>query len=148
MGSLNSDNNLDGSTIRTIEVAASICVRDGRVFAAQRGGLGELAYRWEFPGGKLEPGESPEQALIREISEELQVDIRIIEPITVVDHAYRTFSIRLYGFLCTLAPEVDFTLSEHVDCRWLSADELESVDWSDADLPFVRWAKGYLHQGG
>ncbi len=139
MGSLNQS---------VVEVVAAICVRNGRVFAAQRGGRGELAYRWEFPGGKLEEGESPEQALSREIEEELRTGITILQPIMVVQHRYRTFSIRLQGFLCSLSPEQEFVISEHVDCRWLSSDQLSSVDWSDADLPFVEWVSEYLRERG
>lgn len=136
MGSLNKG---------VVEVSAAVCVRDGKVFAAQRGGAGELAYRWEFPGGKLEAEESPEQALTREISEELNARIEILKPIMTVEHRYDTFSIRLHGFLCGLLPDEKFIISEHVDGRWLSADELSSVDWSDADLSLVEWVGRYLH---
>lgn len=132
--------------MRHVEVAAAVCVRDGKVFAAQRGERGELAFHWEFPGGKLEAGESAEQALIREIKEELDADVSILKPIDIVEHQYQTFSITLHGFLCSLAPGNEFTISEHIDSRWIAAGDLFSVEWSAADIPFVRWVEVYIRQ--
>lgn len=126
-----------------ITVAAAVIIRDGRVFSAKRSDRGELAGTWEFPGGKLEPGELAEQALVREIHEELDSTIEILEPLMVVEHEYCTFTITMHAFLCRLVAG-SLTLSEHTDSRWLALDELESVGWAAADIPIMETVKGLL----
>ena len=131
--------------MKHMHVAAALIIKDRTVFAAQRNGRGELAYRWEFPGGKLEPGESAEQALVREITEELSVDILIDRYLMTVEHAYRTFSLTMDAYLCFIS-EGEPMLSEHLDGRWLSPEHLFSVDWAEADVPIVHALKAFWEQ--
>lgn len=119
-----------------IRVVAAVIIDAGRVFAARRNDTGEMALRWEFPGGKLEVGESSEEALVREIGEELSATVRVDSPLMTVQHAYDTFSLTLEAYLCTVM-EGELTISEHVESRWLTKGELTSVEWADADIPIV-----------
>ena len=118
-------------------VAAAI--RDGdRVFATQRG-YGDFKDWWEFPGGKIEPGETPEEALSREIREELSADIRIERHLRTVELDYPAFHLTLHCYLCTLATE-GIRLNEHEAARWLDAESIKSVKWLPADdslLPLI-----------
>ncbi len=126
-----------------ITVSAAVIIQNKMVFCAQRKDQGELAQKWEFPGGKLEIGEIPENALIREIKEELDSTISILEKLTTVEHQYTTFDITMHAFLCQLV-DGSLTLSEHLDSRWLSKDQLFSVDWAEADIPIVEIVKSIL----
>ena len=112
-------------------VAAIICDESGRVFATQRG-YGEWKDWWEFPGGKIEAGETAEEALHREIREELLTEIVILQLFKTIDYQYPDFNITLHCFLCRLADN-RLTLKEHEDARWLTRDELTSVRWLPAD---------------
>ena len=115
-----------------MEVAAAI-IHDtsGHIFATQRG-YGEWKDYWEFPGGKIEPGETPEEALRREIREELEAEITIEQLATTVDIDYPTFHLQLHCFLCHIVGG-KLRLKEHEAARWLTADELEDVNWLPAD---------------
>lgn len=124
---------------RKIEVVAAVIRKDGRIFATQRG-YGEFKDKWEFPGGKIEPGESREEALAREIREELDAEIRIERHICTVDYDYPAFHITLHCFLCSLGSGVP-VLKEHESARWLGADGLDTVDWLPADLDVIRRIK-------
>ncbi len=126
-----------------ISVVAAIIITDNRVFCAQRNHSGEQALRWEFPGGKIETDESPESALVREIQEELSSTITIKRHFTTVKHQYKTFDITLHAYLCDLQ-EGSLTLSEHLNSRWLAKEELETVDWAEADIPIMRLVKEIL----
>ena len=122
--------------MKQIEVVAAI-IRDsdGRIFATQRG-YGEWKDWWEFPGGKMEAGETPEEALRREIWEELETRISVDEFVCTVDWDYPTFHLHMHCFLCHI--EVGHpVLLEHEAAKWLSKDELESVKWLPADLEVV-----------
>lgn len=114
-----------------IEVVAAVIRCDGRIFATQRG-YGEFKDWWEFPGGKMEPGETPQQALVREIREELDTDISIGSLIRTVEWDYPGFHLTMHCFWCTLA-SAELHLLEHEAARWLSKDELLSVRWLPAD---------------
>ena len=118
--------------MKTIEVVAAI-IRDdeGRIFATQRG-YGEWKDWWEFPGGKIEAGESKEQALQREIREELAAEIEVGKLLRTIDYDYPQFHLTMHCFLCTLDGEAPH-LNEHEAARWLSASELLSVNWLPAD---------------
>lgn len=119
-----------------IEVVAAIIKYEDKYFAAQRDDRGELARKWEFPGGKVEKGESKEEALIREIKEELKADIKVDEFIMTVDHEYNTFKLSLHAFLCELSSK-ELVLTEHLNSKWLTKEELLNVDWAAADIPIV-----------
>ena len=118
-----------------IEVVAAIIVRDRRIFATQRG-YGEWKDWWEFPGGKIEPGESPEDALKREIREELATEIEVDELLTTVEYDYPKFHLTMHCYLCTIISG-DLSLLEHEDARWLALDELDSVKWLPADKDVI-----------
>ncbi len=123
--------------MKHIEVAAAVIIQDNKVFAAQRGDGGELARKWEFPGGKLEQGEKGEDAIVREILEELGAEVRVKRHLLSVEHQYTTFSLTLYGYLCNIIGG-RLVLKEHLDSKWLGKDQLFSVSWAEADLPIVR----------
>ncbi|WP_320127494.1 (deoxy)nucleoside triphosphate pyrophosphohydrolase [uncultured Sphaerochaeta sp.] len=129
--------------MKHINVAAAILIKDGRVFSAQRKDFGEMAKRWEFPGGKLEQGESGEDAIVREIKEELATDIRVEKYLATVDYQYKTFSLTMNGYLCEVVSG-ELSLSEHLSSRWLSKSELYSVSWADADIPLVKLVEELL----
>ena len=120
---------------KNIEVVAAIIVRDRRIFATQRG-YGEWKDWWEFPGGKIEPGESPEDALKREIREELATEIEVDELLTTVEYDYPKFHLTMHCYLCTIISG-DLSLLEHEDARWLAIDELDSVKWLPADKDVI-----------
>lgn len=121
----------DGRLLRAIHVAAAVICQDHRVFATQRG-YGEQKDGWEFPGGKLEKGETAEAALIREIREELAATITVDRFLTRIEYDYPDFHLSMDCFLCSLA-EGTLTLLEHEASAWLSAEELDLVDWLPAD---------------
>lgn len=128
--------------MKSIEVVAAVIVRDGRVFTTQRG-YGDFKDYWEFPGGKMEKGESREDALRREIREELAADISVDQFLETVEYDYPKFHLVLHCFLCSLKTK-KVHLLEHESSRWLSADELDSVDWLPADLTLIQKLKGLI----
>ena len=121
--------------MKTIEVAAAIIVKDNRIFATQRG-YGEFKDGWEFPGGKIEPGESAQEALVRERREELDVDIRVGKLLETVEYDYPEFHLTMHCFICELLSE-EIVLKEHEDARWLKKEELDSVGWLPADVGVI-----------
>ncbi|MBP5134308.1 MAG: 8-oxo-dGTP diphosphatase MutT [Paludibacteraceae bacterium] len=118
--------------MKNIEVSAAV-IHDvqNRIFATQRG-YGDMKGGWEFPGGKVEPGETPEQALKREISEELEVTVCIERFLQTVEWDYPSFHLTMHCYLCTVESG-QLTLKEHEAAKWLSCDELHSLDWLPAD---------------
>ena len=121
--------------MKHIEVVAAIIQRDGAYFATQRG-YGEFEGMWEFPGGKIEPGESSENALKREIQEELGVDIVIEDLICTTEYDYPSFHLTMHCYLCRVeAGEIE--LREHKSARWLKPEELGSVVWLPADKDVI-----------
>ncbi|MBR5834827.1 MAG: (deoxy)nucleoside triphosphate pyrophosphohydrolase [Bacteroidales bacterium] len=117
--------------MKTIEVVAAIIIRNGEVFATQRG-YGEWHGWWEFPGGKMEKGESPQEALKREIREELDAEIEVGDLLETVEWDYPTFHLTMHCFVCSLVSE-SLHLNEHEAAAWLSKDTLRSVKWLPAD---------------
>ena len=117
--------------MKRIEVVAAVIRQGNRIFATQRG-YGDFKDWWEFPGGKMEPGESPQEALLREIREELDAEVEVGELLRTVEYDYPAFHLTLHCFWCTLAGET-LRLNEHEAARWLSAAELGSVRWLPAD---------------
>ena len=125
--------------MKRIEVVAAIIRKDDKIFATQRG-YGEWKDWWEFPGGKMEPGEAPREALVREIREELNAEIAVGDLIETVEWDYPAFHLTLHCYWCTLVSE-EMTLLEHESARWLTADTLHSVRWLPADdqlLPLIQ----------
>ena len=126
--------------MKQIEVVAAIIHDDeGRIFATQRG-YGDYKDGWEFPGGKMEPGESPEEALIREIWEELETRIGIERLVKTVEWDYPNFHLTMHCFLCSIESG-SLVLKEHEAARWLSKDQLDRVDWLPADKVVVKELK-------
>ena len=121
--------------MKKIEVVAAIIVKEKKVFATQRG-YGEFKDGWEFPGGKIELGESSEEALVREIREELDVDIKVGRLLETVEYNYPRFHLTMHCFICELLSE-EIILKEHEDAKWLAEDELDSVDWLPADVSLI-----------
>ena len=122
--------------MKRIEVVAAIIHDDrGRIFATQRG-YGEWKDYWEFPGGKIEPGETPTRALEREIWEELETRITVERLVTTVEWDYPTFHLTMHCFLCSVLSGT-LTLKEHEAARWLTRDQLPAVDWLPADRHVV-----------
>lgn len=119
---------------KQIEVVAGAIVSAGRLFATQRG-YGDWAGWWEFPGGKIEAGEAPEEALRRELREELALEVRVGEEVARVEYDYPKFHLSMRLYLCT--PEGEPTLREHSAARWLSRDELDAVRWLPADKDVI-----------
>ena len=130
--------------MKTIHVVAAIIREDGRIFATQRG-YGPYKDGWEFPGGKIEPGETPEQALVREIREELDTEITVGEKLTHVEYDYPEFHLSMGCYLCTVRSG-SLTLKEHESARWLRADELDQVAWLPADLSVIEMLKTIMKE--
>ena len=125
--------------MKTIRVVAAI-IRDGdRIFATQRG-YGPMKDGWEFPGGKIEPGETPEQALKREIREELDAEIEVGEQVDRIEYDYPEFHLSMDCFFCSLLSG-SLTLKEHEAAKWLSPNELDNVSWLPADLSLIEQIK-------
>ena len=123
---------------RRIEVVAAILRKGDRIFATQRG-YGDWKDWWEFPGGKMEAGETPEEALVREIREELDTEIRIDRFLCTVEWDYPQFHLTMHCYLCSLLKDALY-LKEHEAARWLAAGDLHSVKWLPADeglLPLI-----------
>ncbi|MBQ6371374.1 MAG: (deoxy)nucleoside triphosphate pyrophosphohydrolase [Firmicutes bacterium] len=121
--------------MKTINVVAAIIIQDHRTFATQRG-YGAYKDRWEFPGGKIEPGESPQEALAREIREELNVQVEVGEKLCTVEYDYPEFHLSMQCFLCSITSG-EPVLLEHEAARWLEQDALWTVDWLPADVEVV-----------
>lgn len=120
-------------------MVAAVIHKDGRILATQRG-YGEFKDKWEFPGGKMEAGESREEALRREIREELDTEINIGKLLCTVEYDYPAFHLTMHCYLCSVVSGT-LVLKEHESARWLPAEALESVDWLPADLqilPIIR----------
>lgn len=120
---------------KNIEVVAAIIQSGGKYFSTQRG-YGEWKDWWEFPGGKIEPGESHKEALRREIREELATDIEVGSLLTTVEYDYPKFHLTMHCYLCTVVSG-NLLLLEHEDARWLSGDELDTVKWLPADETII-----------
>jgi len=128
--------------MKVIKVVAAIIIKDGLVFATQRG-YGDFKGGWEFPGGKIEDGETPKQALVREIKEELDMDIEVGELVDVVEYDYPKFHLSMDCFICTLNSN-HVVLKEHEAAKWLTKEELDSVDWLPADQGLIEKIRSVL----
>jgi len=124
--------------MKTIEVVAAIIRKEDKIFATQRG-YGDFKDWWEFPGGKMEEGETPEYALLREIKEELSTDISVDKFLYTVDYDYPRFHLTMHCYICSLLCEA-MHLNEHKSAKWLSQEDIHSVNWLPADeilLPMI-----------
>lgn len=125
---------------KRIDVVGAVIVRDGEVLCAQRGPLGTLPGLWEFPGGKIEPHETPRDALIREINEELRCEVNVGDEVTTTTHEYDFGTVCLTTFYCDLIaghPQ----LTEHAEVRWVKPADLHTLPWAPADVPAVEAIK-------
>jgi 8-oxo-dGTP diphosphatase len=124
--------------MKTIEVVAAVIQHQNKILAVQRGPA-KYAYiseKWEFPGGKMEAGETEKQTIIREIREELDMQIAVKAKLLTVEHTYPDFHLTMHTYLCE-TEQSEPILTEHLGFRWLSMDELEEIDWAGADVPIV-----------
>lgn len=128
--------------MKTIEVVAAIIKQDNTIFATQRG-YGEFKGGWEFPGGKIESGETPERALEREIKEELNANIQVGDFLHTVEYDYPSFHLTMHCFICSLLSN-EIHLTEHQAARWLDKDSIDSVEWLPADVEVAEKVKMLL----
>ena len=126
--------------MKTIHVAAAVITEGNRIFTACRG-YGEFKGRWEFPSGKIKEGETPEDALRREIKEELAADIAVDNFLGTVNYDYPDFHLTMECFLCHVVGGT-LTILEHSAFRWVEREELDTIDWLPADRIAVEWVKG------
>lgn len=127
---------------KTIKVVAAVIKEGDRIFATQRG-YGEFKGGWEFPGGKIEEGETPQEALIREIMEELETEIVVGELIDTIEYDYPTFHLLMDCFWAEIVSGA-VVLKEHEAAKWLVKDELDSVEWLPADITLIQKIKGKI----
>ena len=125
--------------MKIVRVVAAVIQSDHKIFATQRG-YGEFKGGWEFPGGKIEPGETPQQALVREIKEELDTEIEVGELIETVEYDYPTFHLSMDCFWCKIV-KGNLVLLEAEASKWLAKDELYSVEWLPADEGLIKKIK-------
>lgn len=121
------------------DVVAAIIIHDNKILCVQRN-LNKYDYiskKYEFPGGKIEDGETKEAALIREIDEELNMNISVHDAFLTVEHQYPDFELTMHSFICK-SKTSSLTLTEHIDFKWLDKTELERLDWAAADIPIVK----------
>ncbi|MGE4571954.1 MAG: (deoxy)nucleoside triphosphate pyrophosphohydrolase [Candidatus Izemoplasmatales bacterium] len=124
--------------MKTVEVVAAIIQKDNKILCTQRADDGRfLSLKWEFPGGKIEENETHQEALKREIQEELKLDIDVNDYLMTVDHVYPHFRIIMHAYLCKMNHSV-FSLEEHNNFKWLEKTELTTLDWAEADIPIVK----------
>ncbi|MBE6004655.1 MAG: 8-oxo-dGTP diphosphatase MutT [Lachnospiraceae bacterium] len=121
--------------MKSIKVVAAVIRNGNEIFATQRG-YGEFKDGWEFPGGKIETGETPEEALAREIKEELDTEISVDEYIDTIEYDYPTFHLSMDCFWCSIK-EGNLTLKEHEAARWLDIKTIDSVEWLPADITLI-----------
>ena len=130
--------------MKKIEVVAAIIRDNEKIFATQRG-YGDQKGGWEFPGGKMEAGETPQQALVREIMEELDTEIEVGELIDTVECDYPKFHLTMHCFFCTIKSG-HLVLKEHEAAKWLTLETLDSVDWLPADQGLIKKIRTHLKQ--
>lgn len=121
--------------MKIVRVVAAVIRKDNKIFATARG-YGEFKGGWEFPGGKIEPGETPQEALVREIQEELDTEIQVGELIDVIEYDYPSFHLSMDCFWCEIV-RGELILKEAEAARWLTKEELDSVEWLPADITLI-----------
>lgn len=123
--------------MKKYEVVAGVIVKNKQFFCAQRKSNNLLSGKWEFPGGKIEAGESREDALVRELNEELSINIKVNKHIITVEHQYPDFHIVLHAFLCTII-DGEPVLNEHQNSCWLDPNDFDQLNWAEADIPIYK----------
>jgi 8-oxo-dGTP diphosphatase len=119
-----------------IHVACAIIEQDGLVLAAQRGPTMKMPLQWEFPGGKIDPGESAEACLLRELEEELRIQVGVKQSLPISTHRYPSLTVTLYPFVCVILSG-NIVLQEHASVLWMPPEKLNSLDWTEADVPVI-----------
>jgi len=122
--------------MKHIEVVAAIITKDNKILCTQRPDKGEVAKKWEFPGGKIESGETHEQAIKREVKEELGCNISVDEFFMTIEHQYKFFQLVMHCYKCTLVSQ-KIILHEHIDSSWMTINNLDTLDWAPADWPII-----------
>lgn len=133
---------MNDETKKTVNVVAAVIKKDNMILATQRG-YGEFKGGWEFPGGKVEEGENPEAALVREIREELDTEISVDRFLYTIEYDYPTFHLSMRCYLCSVVSG-DLVLKEHEAAKWLTYDKLNSVGWLPADIELIPIIKNTL----
>jgi len=135
---------------KQIEVVAAILENDQKILCVQRdeNKYSYISKKYEFPGGKIEVGETNGQALKREILEELCLDIEIESLFLTVEHEYPDFELRMHGYLCKSTNTQNMNLTEHIDYQWLPVSDLTNLDWAAADIPIVKLLQARMHERG
>ena len=128
--------------MKNIEVSSAIIIKDNKIFVTQRG-YGDFKDKWEFPGGKLEKGESGEDCIVREIKEELDADIKVIKFLNTIEYTYPTFHLIMHNYICELKNN-HIEILEHEAAKFISKEELDSIDFLPADLLIIEKLKEYL----
>ena len=128
--------------MKTVKVVAAIIIHENKIFATQRG-YGEFKDGWEFPGGKIEPGETSKEALVREIKEELDIEIEVKDFLETVEYDYPDFHLSMACFFCSIRSG-EMVLKEHEAAKWLTVETLDSVDWLPADKGLVEGIREYM----
>lgn len=128
--------------MKTVKVVAAIIIHENKIFATQRG-YGEFKDGWEFPGGKIEPGETPQEALAREIKEELDIEIEVKDFLETVEYDYPEFHLSMDCFFCSIRSG-ELVLKEHEAAKWLTVETLDSVDWLPADQGLIEGIREYI----
>lgn len=121
-------------------VTCAIIIRERKILICQRSSTMNLPLKWEFPGGKVEPGEDDAATIVREIKEELHLDIEVVKRLEPVEHDYPAFRIRLVPFIANVVGG-ELRLEEHADANWVAVDDLDQYDWAPADVPIVELLK-------
>ncbi len=124
--------------MKQVKVAAAIIINNGKILCVQRGPnkFDYISEKFEFPGGKIEAGELPSDTVVREIHEELKMNIAVEQDFLTVNHEYPDFKIQMHSFICS-TPTRELELSEHISFKWLDVSELGDLDWAAADVPIV-----------
>jgi 8-oxo-dGTP diphosphatase len=131
---------INNDSLNHVHVACAIIERNDTILAAQRSESMNLPFKWEFPGGKIRAGESPEECLKRELIEEMAIHVTVNNQLVPMTHRYQKFTVTLYPFICTIISG-EITLNEHAAIAWLLPSEMLSLDWAAADIPVI---KAYL----
>ena len=134
--------------MKQIVVVAAILVKDQQILCVQRGPhkFSYISKKFEFPGGKVEMGETNEQALSRELIEELNLNIEVGNHFVTVEHEYPDFTVLMHSYLCKSINSQALQLTEHIDFKWLPAPDLDRLDWAAADIPIVELLQASFHE--